>query len=59
MKDIISKGASYPMIESDKLSESQATNDLLGAIRQGNNKSASNSKEDKDFVSSNYAKEVQ
>ena len=58
MKEIISQGASYPMKPQQNLSDTTIKNDLLGAIKQGNNKSASNSQEDKDFIAKNYQKEV-
>ena len=58
MKEIISQGASYPMKTQQNLLDTTIKNDLLGAIKQGNNKSASNSQEDKDFIANNYQKEV-
>ena len=47
------------MPDLSSFSDQESKRDLLGAIKKGNNKSASTSAEDKDFIESNYSKEVQ
>ena len=58
MKTIITKGASYPIDQSYNLTKESQLKDIKGAIKQGNNKSASASEENKKIIIENYNKEV-